>query len=163
MDELVDQVGIDVVRYFFIMRSMNTHLDFDLELAADQSDKNPIFYLQYAHARICNIIKHGQESGLKLEIEFDSSLLVHPEELNLLRYMVRFPEFMDLAYESFEPQIIANTLQELASRFHKFYGQCHVITDDKSLSNSRLALITSVKIIMNNGLNILGLSAPEKM
>ncbi|MBT7822798.1 MAG: arginine--tRNA ligase [Candidatus Marinimicrobia bacterium] len=163
MDELVDQVGIDVVRYFFIMRSMNTHLDFDLELAADQSDKNPIFYLQYAHARICNIIKHGQESGLKLEIEFDSSLLVHPEELNLLRYMVRFPEFMDLAYESLEPQIIANTLQELASRFHKFYGQCHVITDDKSLSNSRLALITSVKIIMNNGLNILGLSAPEKM
>ncbi|MBT6633196.1 MAG: arginine--tRNA ligase, partial [Candidatus Marinimicrobia bacterium] len=163
MDELVDQVGIDVVRYFFIMRSMNTHLDFDLELAADQSDKNPIFYLQYAHARICNIIKHGQESGLKLENEFDSSLLEHPEELNLLRYMVRFPEFMDLAYESFEPQIIANTLQELASRFHKFYGQCHVITDDKSLSNSRLALITSVKIIMNNGLNILGLSAPEKM
>jgi len=163
MDELVNEVGPDVVRYFFIMRSMNTHLDFDLELAADQSDKNPVFYLQYAHARICNIIKHGQESGLKLGDDFDSSLLSHPEEINLIQHMVRFPEIMELAFENLEPQIIANTLQELATRFHKFYGQCHVITEDRALSNARLALITSVKVIMGNGLKILGLTAPERM
>lgn len=163
MDELVNEVGPDVVRYFFIMRSMNTHLDFDLELAADQSDKNPVFYLQYAHARICNIIKHGQESGLKLGDDFDSSLLSDPEEINLIQHMVRFPEIMELAFENLEPQIIANTLQELATRFHKFYGQCHVITKDRALSNARLALITSVKVIMGNGLKILGLTAPERM
>ena len=163
MDELVNEVGIDVVRYFFIMRSMNTHLDFDLELAADQSDKNPVFYLQYAHARICNIIKYGQESGLELGDDFDSKLLSHPEEINLIQYMVRFPEIMELAFENLEPQIIANTLQELATRFHKFYGQCHVITEDRALSNARLALITSVKIIMGSGLKILGLTAPERM
>ena len=163
MDELVNEVGPDVVRYFFIMRSMNTHLDFDLELAADQSDKNPVFYLQYAHARICNIIKHGQESGLELGDNFDSTLLSHPEELNLIQHMIRFPEIMELAFENLEPQIIANTLQELATRFHKFYGQCHVITEDRALSNARLALITSVKVILGNGLKILGLTAPERM
>ena len=163
MDELVNEVGPDVVRYFFIMRSMNTHLDFDLELAADQSDKNPVFYLQYAHARICNIIKHGQESGLELGDDFDSTLLSHPDEINLIQHMVRFPEIMELAFENLEPQIIANTLQELATRFHKFYGQCHVITEDRALSNARLALITSVKVFMGNGLKILGLTAPERM
>ncbi len=163
MDELVNEVGADVVRYFFVMRSMNTHLDFDLDLATDQSDKNPVFYLQYAHARICNIIKHGRESGLELSDKFESSLLSHPEEINLLRHMVRFPEFMKLAYENLEPQIVANYLQELATRFHKFYSHCHVITDDLDLSKARLALITSVNMILLNGLNILGISAPERM
>ena len=163
MDELVNEVGADVVRYFFIMRSMNTHLDFDLDLATDQSDKNPVFYLQYAHARICNIIKHGRESGLELSNKFESSLLSHPEEINLLRHMVRFPEFMELAYENLEPQIVANYLQELATRFHKFYSHCHVITDDLDLSKARLALITSVNMILLNGLKILGISAPERM
>ena len=163
MDELVNEVGADVVRYFFVMRSMNTHLDFDLDLATDQSDKNPVFYLQYAHARICNIIKYGRESGLELSDKFESSLLSHPEEINLLRHMVRFPEFMELAYENLEPQIVANYLQELATRFHKFYSHCHVITDDLDLSKARLALITSVNMILLNGLNILGISAPERM
>ncbi|MDC0480566.1 arginine--tRNA ligase [Candidatus Marinimicrobia bacterium] len=163
MDELVNEVGADVVRYFFVMRSMNTHLDFDLDLATDQSDKNPVFYLQYAHARICNIIKHGRQSGLELSDKFESSLLSHPEEINLLRHMVRFPEFMELAYENLEPQIVANYLQELATRFHKFYSHCHVITDDLELSKARLALITSVNMILLNGLKILGISAPERM
>jgi len=163
MDDLINEVGSDVVRYFFIMRSMNTHLDFDMELATDQSDKNPIYYLQYAHARICNIIKHGKESGLELDDNFDATLLSHSDEIKLIQHMVRFPEFMDLALENLEPQIIANMLQELATRFHKFYGHCHVITEDSALSNARLALITSVRVIMGNGLKILGLSAPERM
>jgi len=163
MDELVDEVGADVVRYFFIMRSMNTHLDFDLDLASDQSDKNPVFYLQYAHARICNIIKRASESIDVDSTSFESSLLNHSDELNLLKHMVRFPEFMDLAYENFEPQIIANYLQELATRFHKFYGQCRVLTDDIPLSYSRLSLVKAAQIVLGNGLKVLGINAPERM
>ena len=163
LDNLVDEVGADVVRYFFIMRSMNTHLDFDLDLATDQSDKNPVFYLQYAHARICNIIKRASESDLEIGGTFDPSHLSHPEELNLLKYMVRFPEFMDVSFENLEPQNIANYLQELSTRFHKFYNQCRVITEDSDLSNARMALVHAVKIVLVNGLKVLGISAPERM
>ena len=163
LDDLVDEVGADVVRYFFIMRSMNTHLDFDLNLAADQSDENPVFYLQYAHARICNIIKRAGESDFEIGESFDPSHLSHPEELNLLKYMVRFPEFMDLAFENLEPQNIANYLQELSTRFHKFYSQCRVITDESDLSKARMALVHAVKIVLGNGLKVLGISAPERM
>jgi len=163
LDDLVDEVGADVVRYFFIMRSINTHLDFDLNLAADQSDENPVFYLQYAHARICNIIKRASESDFEIGDSFDPSHLSHPEELNLLKYMVRFPEFMDLAFENLEPQNIANYLQELSARFHKFYSQCRVITEDSDLSKARMGLVNAVKIVLGNGLKVLGISAPERM
>ena len=163
IDELVKEVGPDVVRYFFIMRSMNTHLDFDLDLAADQSDKNPVFYLQYAYARICNIIRHGQDTGYVFNEDSDLNLLTHQDELKLLRHMVRFPEFIELAYHNLEPQNIANYLQELAAKFHKFYSQCRVITENKELSNARLALVCTVKVVLTNGLKVLGISAPEKM
>ena len=163
MDELVDEVGADVVRYFFIMRSMNTHLDFDLDLATDQSENNPVFYLQYAYARICNIIKRGKDFSSEFDGEFDPILLSHPDEMKLLKHMVSFPELMDLAFENLEPQNIANYLQELASRFHKFYSQCRVITEDLEVSKARMALVFSVKIVLQNGLNILGISAPERM
>ena len=163
LDELENNLGADVVRYFFIMRSMNTHLDFDLDLAADQSDKNPVFYLQYAHARICNIIKYGQEKGFKETSSFQDALLVHEDELNLIRHMVHFPELIETAHDTLEPQNIANYLQELASRFHRFYGQCRVITENKELSKARLGLVSAVKIILGNGLSILGITAPERM
>ena len=163
LDELVDEVGIDVVRYFFVMRSMNAHLDFDLDLAADQSDKNPVFYLQYAHARICNIISRANDMGVGLNDSFDPSLLEHEDEIALLKYMSRFPDFLELAYENLEPQTIANYLQELSARFHKFYSHCRVITDDEQLTISRIAVIHASKIILANGFKILGISAPERM
>ena len=163
LDDLVNEVGIDVVRYFFVMRSMNSHLDFDLDLAADQSDQNPVYYLQYAHARISNIISRANDLGVTFEGVFDPSLLKHDDEMNLLKYMVRFPEFVDLAYESLEPQNIANYLQELSARFHKFYNHCRVITDDIELSRARLAIVKATRIILANGFNILGISAPERM
>lgn len=163
MDELLDEVGSDVVRYFFIMRSMNTHLDFDLDLATDQSDNNPVFYLQYAHARICNIIKRGTDADIIFDNKYNAQKLSHPEELNLLKYMIRFPEFMDIAFETLEPQIIANYLQELSSRFHKFYSCCRVLTEDKNLSCARMALITATRTVLGNGLKVIGVSAPEKM
>ena len=142
---------------------MNTHLDFDLDLATDQSENNPVFYLQYAYARICNIIKRGKDLSFEFDEEFDPILLSHLDEMKLLKHMVSFPELMDLAYENLEPQNIANYLQELASRFHKFYSQCRVITEDSEVSKARLALVFSVKIVLQNGLNIIGISAPERM
>ena len=163
LDELVDELGIDVVRYFFIMRGMNAHLDFDLDLAADQSDKNPVFYLQYAHARICNIISRANDKGIILNDSFDHSILDHEDEINLLKYISRFPDFVELGYENLEPQTIANYLQELSGYFHKFYSKCRVITDDNELTMSRIALIYATRTVLANGFSILGISAPERM
>ena len=163
LDELVDEVGVDVVRYFFVMRSMNAHLDFDLDLATDQSDKNPVFYLQYAHARICNIISRANDLGVELNDSFNPSLLEHEDEIALLKYMSRFPDFLELAYENLEPQTVANYLQEISARFHKFYSHCRVITDDDQLTISRIAIIHASRIILANGFKVLGISAPERM
>ena len=163
LDNLIDELGLDIVRYFFIMRSMNTHLDFDLNLAKDQSDKNPVFYLQYAYARICNIIRHGEGQNYKFSDDFDATLLNQSSEIKLLKLMSNFPTMMETALDTLEPQIIVNYLQELASSFHKFYGNCKVITENKNISQARLGLINGTKIILSTGLSILGISAPEKM
>ncbi len=163
LDELIREVGKDVVRYFFIMRSMNSHLNFDLDLAKDHSDQNPVFYLQYAHARICNIIKHGESLGHEFTRDFDPTLLDHDAEISLLNTLHQFPELMEQVLETLEPQTIANYLQDLAAAFHKFYTLCKVITDDVPLTQARLALISAVRIVLANGLRILGISAPERM
>ena len=163
LEELIKQVGPDVVRYFFIMRSMNSHLNFDLDLAADQSEKNPVYYLQYAHARICNIIKNGAEKHLAVTGEFDCALLSDDAEISLIKVLTKFPEVMATALENMEPQGIANYLHHMSAEFHKFYVSCRVITDDHDLSTARLNLITSVKIVLGNGLGVLGVSAPERM
>lgn len=163
LDELTREVGKDVVRYFFIMRSMNSHLNFDLDLAKDHSDQNPVFYLQYAHARICNIIKHGKSLGHEFTKDFEPSLLDHDAEISLLNTLHHFPELMEQVLETLEPQTIANYLQDLAASFHKFYTQCKVITDDTSLTQSRLALISAARIVLANGLRILGITAPKRM
>ena len=163
LDELTKMVGKDVVRYFFIMRGMNTHLNFDIELAQDQSDNNPVYYLQYAHARICNIIHHGEQQGITFNKDFDSSILIQEAEIGLLKQLNQFPSTMATALESLEPRNIANYLQSLATSFHKFYTECHVITEDKELSLARLALIKAAKNILSKGLDILGISSPERM
>jgi len=163
MDELTYLVGKDVVRYFFIMRGMNTHLNFDVELAQDQSDNNPVYYLQYAHARICNIIRHGEQKGVSFSKEYDTSLLTHNSEIELIKNLDQFPEMMDMVLETLEPRTIANYLQTLATALHKFYNDCHVITDDLPLSQARIALAIATKNILAEGLNILGIQAPERM
>ena len=163
MDDLVDEVGADVVRYFFIMRGMNTHLNFDLDLAADQSEKNPVYYLQYAHARICNIIKHGESMEISTDCEFNSTLLNNPTEIKLLKKLEEFQTITESMLQSLEPQTIATYLHETANRFHKFYAECRVITDDSDLTNARIALARATRIILSNGLGLLGISSPEKM
>ena len=163
LDELINEVGGDVVRYFFIMRSMNSHLNFDLDLAADQSEKNPVYYIQYAHARISNIINNGKSKHIDIDGNFDSSLLLNTAEISLIKSLYEFPEIMKKTLNTLEPQSIANHLHDIASEFHKFYAKCRVITDDIELTKSRIHLIKSVKIVLANGLNILGIQAPEKM
>jgi len=163
LDELINEVGGDVVRYFFIMRSMNSHLNFDLDLAADQSEKNPVYYIQYAHARISNIINNGKAKNLSIDGKFDISLLKHDSEISLIKSLNDFPEVMVKVLDNLDPQIIANYLHNIASEFHKFYAKCRVITDDIELTKSRLNLINSAKIVLGNGLKILGIQAPDRM
>ncbi len=163
LDELINLVGKDVVRYFFLMRGMNTHLNFDIELAQDQSEKNPVYYLQYAHARICNIIRYGKQQGVTFNKDYDSSLLSHDAEIDLMKHLNQFPDIMATVLESLEPRSIANYLQTLAGSFHKFYTECHVITDDIPLSQARIALISATRNILAEGLVVLGISTPERM
>ena len=163
LNELIKEVGSDVVRYFFIMRGVNSHLNFDLDLATDQSDKNPVYYLQYAHARICNIIKHGDSMGILKNSECNPSLLNHPSEIALLKQLEKFPEIIYNAHLSLEPHNIANFLHEIANRFHKYYADCRIISEDEELTNARLTLSTATKNVIGNGLKLLGITAPEKM
>lgn len=162
LDELMEEVGADVVRYFFIMRSVNTHLNFDLEIAKKQSDENPVFYLQYAHARICSILRMTETE--KLESSFDHlELLTHETEQRLLKKLNSFKSDMLYAVEILEPQKISNYLEELAALFHRFYTECRIIGSDKALAEARIALVKAVKIVLKNALNLLGLTAPERM
>jgi len=162
LNELIDEVGADVVRYFFIMRGINTHLNFDLDLAADQSDKNPVYYLQYAHARICNIIKRNDETN-PADMNYNSALLKNELEIDLLKKLEQFPMIVSSALDSLEPQTIANYLQETAGKFHKYYANCRIIIEDKELTQSRIALIKATKNVIYNGLQLLGITAPDKM
>ena len=162
LDDLVDEVGVDVVRYFFVMRGINTHLNFDLDLATDQSDKNPVYYLQYAHARICNIINRIESQGKDLNV-YNQSLLTHECEIVLLKQLELFPNIVLSALDSLEPQIIASYLQVTATKFHKYYANCRIINEDEDLTLSRIALARATKNILNSGLSILGINAPEKM
>ena len=162
LDDLVDEVGVDVVRYFFVMRGINTHLNFDLDLAADQSDKNPVYYLQYAHARICNIVNRIESQGKDLSV-YDPNLLTHEFEIGLLKQLEIFPSIILSALDSLEPQLIASYLQETATKFHKYYANCRIINDEEDLTLSRIALARATKNIICSGLNVLGINAPEKM
>ncbi len=163
LDELIEEVGADVVRFFFIMRSVSTHLDFDLALAREQSDKNPVFYLQYAHARICSVLDKAKERGVTIEDTFDSALLREKQEIKLIKTLSKFPDVVRTAGEKSEPQILADYLRDLAADFHIFYHDCRIIGSEENLQNARLHLIMMTRTAMRNGLAILGISAPERM
>ena len=162
LDDLIDEVGSDVVKYFFAMRGMNSHLNFDLGLAKDESDQNPVFYIQYAYARAINILKKANDD-LSLEESFDYSLLNSKEEILLTKSLLIFPDLIKKAGDSMEPQLIANYLMEIASNFHHYYAKHKVITDRKDLSIARLNLINAVRQVLYNGLSILNISKPKKM
>ncbi len=163
LDDLINEVGVDVTRYFFLMRSMSSHLNFDLTLAKKQSDENPVFYIQYAHARICSIIKLAEERNIDLNIKPDLHLLTTPEEINLIKHLLNFPQVVKAAAENYEPHRVTNYLFDLATLFHKFYTECRVISEDQNLTYARLALIDATRHVLANGLGLLGISAPDHM
>ncbi len=162
LDELVDEVGSDVVRYFFNMRSITSHLNFDLDLAKKQSDENPVFYLQYAHARISSILRMTKDEGLNSSLE-NLELLITKEEQSLLKKLYEFPDDVIYSAENFETNRITSYLEELAALFHRFYTECRIIGSEKKLAEARIALCIAVQTVIKNGLSILGVSAPEKM
>lgn len=151
---------------FYVMRSANTHLEFDIALAKEQSDKNPVFYLQYAHARICGILRNANEvfHEYKSSGDADYSLLKNPDELALIKILALFPDTVSAAAASYEPHKVIAYLNEAAEAYHKFYHNNRVINaDEKDLSYARLKLCEAAKIVLGNGFSIIGISAPERM
>jgi len=163
LDELIDEVGSDVVRYFFLMRGVNTHLEFDLDLAKEQSEKNPVYYLQYAYARICSIFQKAKEENIELLPDFKSEALSEQIELDLIKKLADFPEIIYEAYKTLEPHLISDYLYDLAGIFHQFYHDCRILQENDPLRQARLHLAHSVRTVLKNGLQILGISAPERM
>ena len=163
LDELKDELSSDIIRYFFIMRGANSHLDFDLDLAKDESEKNPVYYLQYANARISNLLKR-YDKEISVDGEIDYALLKEKDEIALVKLLSEFPHKMEDVLHSLEPRKIATYLEEVASAYHKFYGNHKVINlQNPDLSSARKKLCEATKIILKNGLSILGISAPERM
>ncbi|MDO8580841.1 MAG: arginine--tRNA ligase [Candidatus Omnitrophota bacterium] len=162
LQEVMDEVGVDAARFFFLMRHINMHLDFDLDLAKKESPENPVYYIQYAHARINSMNQKAREAGLANQ-ETNFQLLESPEELDLIKRLGSFSEILMICYNELDPYALATYLQELAGLFHKFYDGHRVVGEDRALSSERLALVNATKIVLANGLRLLGVSRPERM
>ncbi len=166
MKELINEIGTDAARFFFLNRSISSHLDFDIELAKKSSEENPVFYVQYAHARIINIFNQAKNRGIDINFNLKNinlSLIENDEELKLIKHLIDYPEVLHTAAEKFQPNLIPTYLLNLASLFHKFYTEHRVINDNIELTKARLFLIEIVRIILKNGLDLIGVSAPERM
>lgn len=165
LDDLVEEVGKDAARYFFVMRSPDSHLDFDMDLAKSKSNDNPVYYIQYAHARICSIFRQVQESGISVPSarNINPAVLKQAAELELLRKLADFPTEVAEAAVNLEPHRMARYLHELAGIFHSFYNSNRVIIEDKDIRDARLVLVKSVQQVLKTGLALLGLTAPERM
>jgi arginyl-tRNA synthetase len=167
LDELIDEVGPDVVRFFFLFRKSDSHLDFDLDLARKQAPENPVFYVQYAHARLSSIFREADKAGLVLPADPDSVRLdlLSSEELELAKRAIGLPAVMTAAAEALEPHRIPFYLLDLAGEFHRYYNKPtnRIISDDRDLSIARLFLARLLKTAFAAGLGLLGVSAPERM
>ncbi|MED1017393.1 arginine--tRNA ligase [Bacillus atrophaeus] len=164
MRDLIEEVGLDAVRYFFAMRSADTHMDFDLDLAVSTSNDNPVYYAQYAHARICSMLRQGEEQGLTPAADLDFSAVNSEKEYDLLKTIGGFPEAVAEAAEKRIPHRVTNYIYDLASSLHSFYNAEKVIDpENEEKSRARLALMKATQITLNNALQLIGVSAPEKM
>lgn len=165
MEDLMDEVGVDAIRYFFTMRSTDSHLDFDMDLAISKSNDNPVFYVQYAHARICSIYRQAEEQGVALKplSEVDLSALTAEHELDLLRKMGELQAEIEVAARDYAPHRLIRYVYELASMLHSYYKAERVITEDAEQTQARLALLGAVRTVIANVLRLVGVSAPERM
>jgi arginyl-tRNA synthetase len=165
ISDLISEVGVDAARYFFLMRKLSSHLDFDMTLAVTQSEKNPVYYVQYAHARTSSLIAHAEKQGFSFDDikSANLDLLNEPEELDIMKRVVDFPILLNQTVELVEPQRITSYLETFASEFHTFYQKHRIVTQNRELSCARLFLTCAVRNILRLGLNLIGVSAPERM
>lgn len=163
LDDLIEDVGSDAVRYFFIMRGASSHLEFDIRLAQEQSENNPVYYLQYAHARIASILRFAESEGVAADRAASLDLLAHASEIALIKELLQFSDIVQLAARTYDTQHICTYLHGVATAFHKFYHDCRVVTEDKDLSAARIALCHATRQVLANGFSIIGIAAPEKM
>jgi len=162
LEELIDEVGLDAARFFFLMYSPNTHMDFDMELAKQRSEKNPVYYIQYAHARLSSILRKAKIKSFKFQVS-NFKFLKEKGELNLIRKLAEFSELLSGVSRNYEVHRLPRYSLELAREFHNFYEKYRVITEDKNLTSARLALATATKIVLASALNLMGIKAPDKM
>jgi arginyl-tRNA synthetase len=160
LDALLAEVGVDAARWFFASRAYTSAIDFDIELAKKQSNENPVYYVQYAHARIASILRYAGEVDLSAS---DVQLLKHDAEQALIRKMLELPELVETMARTLEPHHLPHYAQELAASFHQFYTQCRVVTEDEALTKARLKLVLAAKTVLANALGLMGISAPEQM
>lgn len=160
--EVIEEVGADACRFFFLARSADSQMDFDLELAKKQSQDNPVYYVQYAHARICSILRLAQEKGINYS-DGDVSLLTSDPEITLIRKMLRLSEIVEMIAQTSEPHHLTYYAQDLATIFHSFYKQCRVVSDDESMTKARLKLVAATQVVLARTLHLMGITAPEKM
>ncbi len=163
MRELMEEVGIDATRYFFAMRAAETHLDFDLTLAKSESNENPVYYVQYAHARICSMLRQAEEKGWSIDPKADLSPLSSEKDQDLMKKIGEYPEALVDAAKRHAPHRITNYVYELAQTLHSFYNAEKVLTDDEELTKARLALVEAVRITLADALKVVGVNAPERM
>jgi len=164
LEELRNEVGNDAARFFYVMRKSEQHMDFDLDLAKSKTNENPVFYIQYAHARICSVLRQAGEKEITVNTSNpDLSLLVEDSEKSLLKELSRYKGVVESSALQYEPHQLAYYLKDLASCFHSYYNACPFLVDDESLTQARLALIVASKQVLVNGLSLLGVSAPESM
>ena len=165
LDDLLDEVGVDAARFFFNLKTSGSHLDFDMDLAVEQSNNNPVFYVQYAHARICNILKKlAEENITQKPIEkVDMTLLVQPEELALMKKLAQYPEEVALSAQTLEPSRLTRYVMDVASGFHSFYNACRVKGEEENLLQARLLLVNCTLTVIRNVLNLIRIQAPDKM
>ncbi len=163
LDDLLDEVGEDVTRFFFLMRSPHAHLEFDLDLAKEASEKNPVFYLQYAHARICAILRKAEEVGFEFAEDANLELLDHPVQKDLIKTLLRLPDVIAAAATEFEPHRLSVYLRDVAVAFTQFYGNSRIIGEPEDLATARMALARATQAVLANGLGILGIEAPQRM
>lgn len=161
--EIMDEVGIDAARYFLTMRSPDSHFDFDLELAKEQSQDNPIYYAQYAHARICSILRQAKEQGVDITTDANFDTITNKKAIELLKKVAEFETTIESAAEHRAPHRLTNYIQDLASAFHKFYNAEKVLTDDHEKTKALVAMVEAVRITLHNALTLVGVTAPESM
>jgi arginyl-tRNA synthetase len=164
--ELRKEVGADAARFFYVMRKCEQHMDFDLDLAKSQSSDNPVYYVQYAHARVCSVLRQAAEKGIPVEISAGGEnleRLTESHEQALLKSLARYPEVIEASALNEEPHQLTHYVRELANDFHTYYNAHQFLVEDGALRDARIKLILAVRQVLRNGLNLLGVSAPEKM